>query len=64
MKIRDLLAILNLDGWTVVRMKGSHRVLKHPEKPGIVVLAGHPSLEIDPGTLKSVLRQAKLEDIK
>lgn len=64
MKIRDLLAILKRDGWTVVRMKGSHRVLRHSDKPGIVVLAGHLGKDIAQGTLKSVLKQAKLEDIE
>jgi len=62
MKYRDLLRRLEGDGWSVVRTKGSHRQLKHPTKPGTVTVAGHPGDEVPPGTLKSVLRQAQLEE--
>jgi len=62
MKVRDVLKRLEEDGWTVVRQQGSHRILKHPTKRGIVVLAGQPNKELAPGTLKSIWRQAELED--
>ncbi|MCR4318302.1 MAG: type II toxin-antitoxin system HicA family toxin [Planctomycetes bacterium] len=41
---------------------GSHRVLKHPTKTGIVVVAGYPGKEIAIGTLKSVFKQAGIEE--
>jgi len=53
--------ILSDDGWYVARVRGSHRVLKHGAKPGIVVVPGHPSDELAPGTLKSIVDQARLE---
>jgi predicted RNA binding protein YcfA (HicA-like mRNA interferase family) len=34
MKIRDVMKMLESDGWTVVRQRGSHRQLKHATKPG------------------------------
>lgn len=61
MKIRDVLKSLKDDGWKEVRIKGSHRIFKHPDKSGIVVVAGHPGKEVAPGTLKSIWRQAGLE---
>ena len=61
MKIRDVLARLDKDGWTLIRVTGSHWILKHPVKSGIVVVAGHPGKDIAPGTLKSVSRQAGLD---
>jgi len=61
MKIRDVLKRLKADGWYVIRTKGSHRILKHDQKSGIVVVAGHPSSELAPGTLKSISRQAGVE---
>lgn len=64
MKVRDVLKILQKDGWSMVRTSGSHRVLKHPVKRGIVVVAGRPGKELAPGTLKSVWKQAQLEDRK
>jgi predicted RNA binding protein YcfA (HicA-like mRNA interferase family) len=62
MKIRDVLKRLVADGWYVHRIRGSHRILKHPRKDGTVVVAGHPSKDIAIGTLKSVWKQAELEE--
>ena len=61
MKVSDVLRILRDDGWYVVRTKGSHRQLKHAHKKGTVTVAGKPRVEIPPGTLKSVLKQAGLD---
>ena len=60
-KVRDILKRLRDDGWLEVRMKGSHRQFHHPEKPGTVTVAGKPSLEIPPGTLSNILKQALLK---
>jgi len=62
-KIRDVLKRLKDDGWRLVRQRGSHRVLKHPVKQGIVVVAGQAGKELAPGTLKSVSKQAELENL-
>jgi predicted RNA binding protein YcfA (HicA-like mRNA interferase family) len=62
MKIREVLKRLEADGWYEARMRGSHRVLKHPEKSGIVVVPGGFSDEVAIGTLKSIWKQAQLED--
>ena len=61
MKVRDILKVLDADGWYEARRRGSHRVLKHDAKPGIVVVPGHLSDEVAPGTLKSIRDQAALE---
>ena len=60
-KVHELLERLEADGWFQVRQKGSHRQLHHPTKPGTVTVAGKPSLELPPGTLSSVLKQAGLK---
>ena len=62
MTVREVLRLLRDDGWNVVRVKGSHRQLKHPVKPGAVTVAGHAGAELPPGTLNSVLKQAGLKD--
>lgn len=64
MKIRDIIKLINADGWYLVGTKGSHRQYKHPEKPGRVTIAGHPNDDLAPGTLNSVLKQAKLKEVK
>lgn len=43
-------------------MRGSHRIFKHPEKPGIVVVPGQPRDDIPPGTLNAILKQAGLKE--
>lgn len=57
-KIREILALLEADGWYVVTIRGSHRQFKHPTKPGRVTVAGKPSDDVAPGTLNSILKQA------
>ena len=41
-----------------VVIKGSHRQFKHPHRPGRVTVAGRPSDDLAPGTLKSIARQS------
>ncbi|HXK04426.1 MAG TPA: type II toxin-antitoxin system HicA family toxin [Verrucomicrobiae bacterium] len=60
MKVRDVLRRLHDDGWTIKAQEGSHRQFVHAKKPGKVTVAGHPSDEVPPKTLKSILRQAGL----
>ena len=60
MKVRDVIQLIESDGWFQVRQRGSHRQFKHSKKPGLVTIAGKPSDELAVGTLNSVLRQAGL----
>ncbi|MGD0631351.1 MAG: type II toxin-antitoxin system HicA family toxin [Terracidiphilus sp.] len=61
MKVRDVLKLIAEDGWFQIALKGSHRQFKHPEKTGRVTVAGHPSQEMDKGTLNNILKQAGLK---
>ncbi len=61
MKVREVMKRLEQGGWRLVRTKGSHRQFHHPSKPGTVTVAGHPSLDIPPGTLNNILKQAGLK---
>lgn len=62
MTVREVLRIIEEDGWTMVAQKGSHRQYKHPTKTGRVTVAGHLKDDVAPGTLNSILRQAGLKD--
>ncbi len=62
MKVREVLRRLHDDGWQLVRMRGSHRVLHHRQKPGIVVVPGSPGDDIPPGTLRAIFKQAQIEE--
>jgi predicted RNA binding protein YcfA (HicA-like mRNA interferase family) len=61
MKVKDLIAVLEADGWYQVRVKGSHRQFHHRSKRGTVTVAGKSSVDIPPGTLNSALKQAGLK---
>ncbi|MCL4267205.1 MAG: type II toxin-antitoxin system HicA family toxin [Anaerolineae bacterium] len=61
MKVREVIRLIEDDGWLLVRTRGSHRQYKHPTKPGLVTIPGKPGDEIAPGTLNSVLKQARLK---
>ena len=62
MKVRDIIRLVEDDGWFLARTRGRHRHFKHPTKPGLVTIAGHPGVDMPKGTLNSVLKQARLKD--
>lgn len=61
MKIRDIVKLLESDGWHLSRTKGSHRQFKHYSKPGVVTVSGSPNADVPPGTLNSIMKQAGLK---
>lgn len=62
MKYRELIKIVEKDGWIYVRTKGSHRIYHHAQKQGIVVLAPHSlGADVPSGILRAVLKQAGIE---
>jgi predicted RNA binding protein YcfA (HicA-like mRNA interferase family) len=61
MKVRDAIKLIELDGWRLARTRGSHRQYHHPAKPGTVTIAGRPSVDLDPKTHRSILKQAGLK---
>lgn len=61
MKVGELIRFLEQDGWRLARTRGSHRQYKNPNKPGTVTVAGKASLDVPPGTLNSILKQAGLK---
>lgn len=61
MKIRDVIKMVEADGWFIVTQEGSHRQYKHPFKKGRVTIAGKPGKDIKAGTFNGVLKQAGLK---
>ncbi|MEI6232339.1 MAG: type II toxin-antitoxin system HicA family toxin [Planctomycetota bacterium] len=62
-KYRDIIRLLEQDGWQLSRITGSHLQYQHPVKKGTVTVSAGGKLgrDIPPGTKKSILRQAGLE---
>jgi predicted RNA binding protein YcfA (HicA-like mRNA interferase family) len=62
MKYREVIQMVESDGWYQVRQRANHKVYKHNDKKGIVTIAGHRlSDEVPKGTLQSILKQAGLK---
>ena len=64
MKVRDVVRMLESDGWLLARARGSHHHYKHPEKPGLVTVPGRGSDDLAPGTYQSILKQAVLKRLR
>ncbi len=61
MKVREILKLIESDGWYLDRTRGSHRQFKHASKRGLVTVAGKPNDDLAPGTQSSILKQAGLK---
>jgi predicted RNA binding protein YcfA (HicA-like mRNA interferase family) len=61
MKVRDVIKMIESDGWKLTRTRGSHRQYRHATKPGTATIAGHPSADLAPKTVASILKQAGLK---
>jgi predicted RNA binding protein YcfA (HicA-like mRNA interferase family) len=62
MKVKDVIRLLEGEGWFLIATRGSHLQYKHPVLPGRVTVAGKPSDDLAPGTLNSILKQSGLKD--
>jgi len=61
MKIKEIIRMIEKDGWFLVRTKGSHRQYKHRWKSGLVTIAGNMNDDLAIGTLKSIYKQAQID---
>ena len=61
-KVREAVKRIEEAGWELSRTRGSHRQYRHPERPGLVTIAGKPSDSLHPKTWASIIKQAGLED--
>lgn len=62
MKTKEIIKIIEKDGWYEVRQNGSHRQYKHPTKKGLVTIPIHRlSNDLTIGLEKSILKQAGIE---
>jgi len=64
MKLREVIKLIENDGWYLVRTRGSHRQYRHSTKMGLVTISGHLNDNIAKGTLNSVLKQAGLKEVE
>jgi predicted RNA binding protein YcfA (HicA-like mRNA interferase family) len=55
---RDIKRRLELDGWQLERVAGSHHVFKHPQSRETIVLP-HPKKDLGKGLVRAIYKQAK-----
>jgi predicted RNA binding protein YcfA (HicA-like mRNA interferase family)/predicted RNase H-like HicB family nuclease len=63
-KVRDVVKLIEKDGWYWIRTKGCHHQYKHPTKPGVVTAPGHPADYLAPGTSNKHLEAGRAEAMK
>ncbi|MGP0076444.1 MAG: type II toxin-antitoxin system HicA family toxin [Bryobacteraceae bacterium] len=51
MKVREVIRLLEQNGWVEMRSKGSHRYFKHSNQPSVITVPGNPGKELATGTL-------------
>lgn len=61
MKVREVIKLIEADGWKHARTRGSHRQFNHSSKRGVVTVPAKLSDELAPGTLNNILKQAGLK---
>ena len=61
MKTREIIRILEQDGWYFHSQKGSHAQYKHPVKSGRVTVPMHGSKDLSKSDVHSILKQARLK---
>ena len=64
MKVKEVIALLEAYGWHFVRTHGDHHIYAKDGEKRLIVVPGKPSDDLREGTLMSILRGAKLNDIK
>lgn len=62
MKVREIIKLIENDGWYRIKAQGGHRQYKHTVKRGRVTVPGQMNADLDKKTEKSILRQAGLEE--
>ncbi|RXT00966.1 type II toxin-antitoxin system HicA family toxin [Ammoniphilus sp. CFH 90114] len=58
---RELMKLVEANGWELVRVKGEHYQFKHPTKPGLLTIP-HPKKDFPLRTQRSILKQAGIEE--
>jgi predicted RNA binding protein YcfA (HicA-like mRNA interferase family) len=59
MQSRELIKLLQADGWQLQRTRGSHHQFVHPTKPGTVTVP-HPKKDLGKGLVRAIRKQAGL----
>ena len=56
---REIIKVLENEGWVETRCNGDHHIFRHSVKKGKVIVP-HPKKDLKLGTLKNILKQAQI----
>jgi predicted RNA binding protein YcfA (HicA-like mRNA interferase family) len=54
---REIKRRLEIEGWILVRIKGSHHIFRNP-KTGMIISLPHPKKDLGPGLVSKIYRAA------
>ena len=57
-KTKEVIRMLEDDGWILDRVRGSHRQFRHPTKKGTVTINGKPNQVMEQFILNCIWKQA------
>ena len=60
-KVKQVIDLLEENGWRCVRMKGDHRMYQKEGARRPIVVPGNPNDDMAVGTLNSILRESGLK---
>ena len=60
MNSRDVIAALEVAGWRLKRVTGSHHHFMNPNRPGVATVP-HPKRDLPLGTVRSIEKQTGLK---
>ena len=58
MKARELVQLLQRNGWVLVRTRADHWQSQHPDRARTITVSGSTAPDVPPGTLAQVLEAA------
>ena len=60
--VKQIITLIEADGWYLSRQKGSHKQYIHPIKKGVVTVPDHgKNTELDHFVVSSIMKQAGLK---
>lgn len=62
-KVKEVIKLLEADGWVLFATKGDHRQFKHPTRPGKVTVRGQQSEVLSQFLLNSIWKQRDGDDM-
>ncbi len=61
MKVKEIISLLEANGWVLTRIKGDHRIFKKDGAEANICVPGPLNKDVHKGTERAILRDAKLK---